>query len=106
MTCWIRWTRVVPFLVATIVVVLFVPGCAGFFIDPALTAVTVAPSSPSVVIGSTQQMSATGTYDNGSKSSVTNEASWSSSNASVATVSATGLVTGIASGSATISATA
>jgi uncharacterized protein YjdB len=105
MACWIRWTRVVLFFVATILVVLFVAGCAGFFIDPALTAISVAPSSPSVVIGSTQQMSATGTYDNGTKASVTDEASWSSSNASVATVSATGLVTGVSSGSATISAT-
>ncbi len=85
-------------------IVSILTGCDGFFIDPALTAVTVAPSSPSVAIGETQQMTATGTYDNGTKQSITNEVSWTTSDASVATVGATGLVKGIATGSVTISA--
>ena len=52
-------------------IVSILTGCDGFFIDPALTAVTVTPSSPSVTIGGTQQMTATGTYDDGSKRSIT-----------------------------------
>ena len=105
MALWIRWARVMVIFIAS-AMILYLSGCKGFFIDPALTAVTVAPSSPSVVVGKTQQMGATGTYDDGTKSAITNEASWSSSNSSAASVSATGLVTGIAAGSATISATA
>jgi uncharacterized protein YjdB len=74
-------------------------------IGPTLTTVTVAPSTPSVAVGKTQQMTATGTYDNGSTESITTSASWATSDATIATVSSTGLVTGVASGSATISAT-
>jgi trimeric autotransporter adhesin len=80
-------------------------GCKGFFIGPTLSTVTLAPSTPSVAVGKTQQMTATGTYDTSSTETVTDSASWASSDVTIATVSSTGLVTGIASGSATISAT-
>lgn len=80
-------------------------GCKDFFIGPALTTVTVTPSTPSVAVGKTQQMTATGTYDNGVTDTVTDSASWSTSDNAIATVSSTGLVTGVAAGSATISAT-
>jgi len=85
--------------------VVAVSGCKGFFIGPTLTTVTIAPSTPSVAIGKTQQMTATGTYDNGSTETITASASWASSDITIATVSSAGLVTGIASGTATISAT-
>lgn len=84
---------------------LLTTGCKDFFIGPTLTTVTVAPSTPSIAVGKTQQMSATGTYDNGVTDTVTDSASWSTSDATVATVSSKGLVTGLASGTATISAT-
>jgi uncharacterized protein YjdB len=85
--------------------VVIIIGCKGFFIGPTLTTVTLAPSTPSVAVGKTQQMTATGTYDNSSTETVTDSASWASSDVTIATVSSTGLVTGVASGSATISAT-
>lgn len=85
--------------------VLVIAGCKGFFIGPTLTTVTLAPSTPSIAVGKTQQMTATGTYDNSSTQTITDSASWASSDVAIATVSSTGLVTGIASGSATISAT-
>ncbi|HET6215735.1 MAG TPA: Ig-like domain-containing protein [Acidobacteriaceae bacterium] len=88
-----------------VLTVLVIAGCKGFFIGPALTTVTLAPSTPSIAIGKTQQMTATGTYDNSSTETITDSASWASSDVATATVSSTGLVTGIASGSATISAT-
>ncbi len=91
-------------LLYTVVATMFT-GCKGFFIGPKLTTVAVTPSTPSVAIGKTQQMTATGTYDNGSTDDLTHSASWASSAVSVAAVSSTGLVTGIASGTATISAT-
>jgi uncharacterized protein YjdB len=85
--------------------VLPIAGCKNFFIGPTLTTVTVSPSTPSVAISKTQQMVATGTYDNGAIDNVTDSANWSTSDNSIATVSSTGLVTGVAAGTATISAT-
>ena len=51
-----------------------------------------------------QQFAATGTYSDGSKKDVTKSVKWASSNTSFATVSSTGLTTGIAAGSVTITA--
>lgn len=53
----------------------------------------------------TQQLTATVTYADGSTADVTADAEWSSSDDTVATVSETGLVTAVAEGSATITAT-
>ena len=71
-----------------------------------LSSISVTPASPSINgIGSTQQMVATGTYSDATTANLTATATWSSLTPSVATVSATGLVTAIAVGAAVISAT-
>lgn len=87
-----------------------VAGCEGFFVDPTLTSLAVSPTSASLIEGQTQQVSATGTYNDGSTKDLTGTASWTTSDSTVATVSAGGLVkaaSNIASppGSATITAT-
>ena len=64
----------------------------------AVTGVSVSPASASVAIGSTTQLTATVAPANASNQSV----SWSSANPAVATVDATGKVTGVAAGSAII----
>ena len=64
-------------LLATLVGLLLVAGCADFWVNPALTAITVTPITPSITVGSTVQMIATGTYSDGSTSTV--GASWASS---------------------------
>jgi trimeric autotransporter adhesin len=92
-------------LLVSFTIAIGVIGCKGFFIGPALSSVTVAPSTPSIAIGKTQQVTATASFDNGSTDNITDSASWTSSDVSIATVSSTGLVTGVAQGSATISAT-
>jgi trimeric autotransporter adhesin len=97
--------RVVTALSLSVLSVSGIGGCKGFFIGPTLSTVTLAPSTPSIAVGKTQQMTATGTYDNSTTQTITDSASWASSDVAIATVSATGLVTGVASGSATISAT-
>jgi len=84
--------------------VLVIAGCKNFFIGPTLTTVTLSPSTPSIAVSKTQQLVATGTYDNGTTDTVTDSASWSTSNSSIATVNSTGLVTGVGLGTATISA--
>lgn len=70
-----------------------------------LQSITVTPANPSLAVGATQQFTATGSYSDGSKKNITASVSWSSSNASVATVSAGGLATAVVAGSAGVTAT-
>ena len=71
---------------------------------PVVTTVTVSPSSASVVAGSTVSLSAT--VKDGQGNVMTGQTvTWSTNNAAAATVNSTGVVTGVAAGSATITAT-
>lgn len=63
-----------------------------------VTGVTVSPTSASIALPGTRQLTATVAPTNATDKSVT----WTSSNTGVATVNASGLVTGVAAGSATI----
>lgn len=63
-----------------------------------VTGVSVSPTSASVAVNATTQITATVSPSNATNKTVT----WSSSNTGVATVSSTGLVRGVAAGSATI----
>ncbi len=76
-------------------------------VSPTLTALTIAPANPSVGMGVTQQLKATGQFSNGSSQDVTASTSWSSSDTTKATFSPStaGLVNGIAVGSCTVTAT-
>lgn len=67
----------------------------------AVTGVSLNKNSTSISIGNTEQLIATVTPSNATNQAV----SWSSSNTSVATVSSTGLVTGVSAGTATITVT-
>jgi hypothetical protein len=81
-------------------------GCNGFFVDPVLQTVTVTPAGTGILIGATQQMTATGIYDDGSQKNITGTSSWTTSDQTIATVIPTGgLVKGIGTGTATIQAT-
>lgn len=84
-------------------------GCRGFFVNPTLTSVAVTPTSASLIQGQTQQLTLTGTYNDGSTKDLTGSATWTTSASGVATVSA-GLVKAAATisnppGSATITGT-
>ena len=68
---------------------------------PRVSAVSVSPSPATVAVGATTQLNANVTAVNGAPTSVT----WGSSNPAIATVSTSGLVQGVAVGSATITAT-
>ena len=69
-----------------------------------VTSIAISPASASFTTGQTQQFTATATYSDGSTGNVTSQVTWTSSNTSVATIDASGLATGVASGSTTISA--
>ncbi|HUC30534.1 MAG TPA: Ig-like domain-containing protein [Candidatus Acidoferrum sp.] len=80
--------------------------CRGFFVKPTVSSLVVAPATPSIQTGSTNntvQMSAVATFNDGSTGST--PVSWSISDQSVATISAGGLVKSVATGTATITAT-
>ena len=85
--------------------------CKGFFQNPTLTTITIDPPTPSINQGATQQLTATGTFQDGTTSPLTGGTScsgnivcWSSSDTTIATISTGGLVTGVAAGTVTISA--
>ncbi|GIW73235.1 MAG: hypothetical protein KatS3mg102_2777 [Planctomycetota bacterium] len=71
---------------------------------PALSSIEVSPVSAEIAKGQTQQFTATGIYSDGSTADLTGQATWSSSDESVATVDASGLATGVAAGTAAITA--
>jgi uncharacterized protein YjdB len=68
-----------------------------------VASVTVAPASSGLLIGATVQLSAT-TRDANNNVLTGRVVTWTSSNSAISTVSASGLVTAIAAGSATITA--
>ena len=70
---------------------------------PPVSAVSVSPASASVQPGQTLQLTAT-TLDSAGNVLTGRTVTWSSSNTAAATVSRTGLVSGVAAGSATITA--
>lgn len=70
-----------------------------------LSAIAISPAGPSIPINTTQQLTATGSYSDGSSRDLTSLVTWSSSTIANATVDAAGLVSGLAAGTATITAT-
>ncbi len=72
---------------------------------PTLTSIAVTPVNQTIPLGSTQSFTATGTYSDSSTQNITSSVTWASSNTNVATITAAGIATAVASGSTTISAT-
>ena len=72
--------------------------------DASLTAVEITPANASKALGSSQQYAAMAVYSNNSKVDVSSQVSWSSSDQTVATISASGLAQTLKTGTTTISA--
>ena len=71
-----------------------------------LSSIAVTPASPaSLVVGSTQQFTATGTYSDSSTADISSQVTWNSDTPTAATISSTGLATGVAAGAVNITAT-
>ena len=81
-------------------------GTANLIVVPSLVSLQVNPQAPSIAAGTTQPLTATGTFSDGSTQDLTTSVSWSSSQPSVATIATGGFANGIAAGQATIAATA
>jgi hypothetical protein len=69
----------------------------------ALQSVAINPSQPVVSIGSTTQLKAIATFDDGSVKDITTDFTWQSSDARIMTANESGTLTGVASGKATVS---
>jgi hypothetical protein len=69
-----------------------------------LTSISVTPANPSITTGATQQFTATGTFSDSSTQNLTSSVTWTSLKTAVATISASGLASGVNAGSATIQA--
>jgi uncharacterized protein YjdB len=70
-----------------------------------LESITVTPVDTSLPTGETEQFTATGTLSDESTEDLTSQATWASSDTTWATISNTGLATGVSPGPVTISAT-
>ena len=74
-----------------------------------LVSIAVTPANAHVAIGAKLQMTATGTFTDNSKQNLTTQVTWASSKAAAASVSnaagSQGVVTGVAIGSTTVTAT-
>jgi hypothetical protein len=82
-----------------------ISGTAQLTVTPAvLQSVTVTPTNPTVVKTLTLGLTATGSYSDGTSQDLTASASWSSASPGVATVTAGGVVTGVAVGSSRVTA--
>ncbi len=81
-----------------------VSGIATLTIGGHLTSIEIAPTDPTVTIGGSVLLTATGTFSDGSMQDVTEFATWQSSDSAVARSVGGGFVTGDRAGTATISA--
>ena len=83
-------------------VALILAGCST---TPSATVTSVSVTGPSLTAGASAQFTAIALMSDGTTQDVTSASAWQSSNTAVATVSAAGLVTGLADGQTTITAT-
>jgi len=68
-----------------------------------LSSIAIANTSPfNLAVGSTQQFTVTGTYEDGSKQDVTFQVTWSSSDPNIATISSIGSVAAVSVGNTDI----
>ncbi len=72
---------------------------------PALASITLTANQPSLPLGESEQITATGNFSDGSTQDLTQTAAWTSSGPGVASVTPVGLVAALGVGSCTVSAT-
>jgi uncharacterized protein YjdB len=105
-----RPTRVRRRLVLTVAVSLalspFLTSCSGFFIKPSISSIFIQPSSATVGVSQQVSLAAFATYSDGTQNQISGDSvGWSSSDSTIATVTSPGgSVTGVAIGTATITA--
>ena len=71
---------------------------------PTLSTISVTPNGSSIISGANLQMSANGTFSDGANQSVTNSVSWSVDDNNVASISSSGMLSGLNAGSVVVTA--
>lgn len=98
----VRWfSRIAAVLTTTFLLC----SCGGFF--PAadqIVSLSLSPASAYILPQATAQFTATATFGNNTTGDVTSQVTWTSSAANIASVNSSGLVTGVALGTATLTA--
>ena len=91
--------------VLALVGILMLAACGQFF-PPAdqITSLQISPLNPVIKPTATQQFTATATFGDNSSGDATNQVTWASSATNIATITQAGLVTAVALGTTTISA--
>jgi len=86
-------------VVAVLATLVVASGCTGFFVNPTLSSLAIGPQSATITASPVQtlQMSATGTYSDGSTKDLTGKVLWNSATPGCATISSSGLVTPVSS---------
>ena len=69
-----------------------------------LLSITVSPQGQAIDVGDQLQFTATGSYSDGRQQDLTTSATWTSSSAAIATVSTSGVVSGVSAGNVTLQA--
>src|SRR5437867_7404489 len=82
-----------------------ISGSTTLTITTGLTSIAVSSSASGINVGQTAQFTATGTYADGSTKDLTSSAIWTSSAPAVASISGSGLASGLKGGQASIMAT-
>lgn len=103
-----RLRRLALTITTCLVLSLSLSSCGGFFIKPTISSIYVQPSSVTVGVGQSTPLAAYATYSDGTQNQVSGSSvGWTSSATNVATVTSPGgSVTGVAIGSATVTASA
>ena len=81
-----------------------ISGAASLTVSPSLTSISVTPNPGTVSVNTTLQMSAIATFSDGSTQDITSTANWTSSIPTIASISASGLVSGVSKGTVSIKA--
>ncbi len=97
----------------TLVICLVLSGCGGSSntqsspakTSPTLVRISVTGPTATVAAGDTLQLQATGTYSDSTNPTITSQVTWQTSDATIATISNSGLVTALKAGTITITAT-
>ena len=85
-----------------IATLLSIHGSALLTVTPALVSIAVAPAGTTLVVGNSQQFTATGTFSDGSTKDITSSVAWSSSATDIVSISNAGLANGLIGGVARV----
>src|SRR5205823_12679676 len=77
---------------------LSIRGAARLTVTPALVSIAVSPADTTIIVGNSQQFTATGTFSDASTKDITSSVAWTSSATNIVSISNTGLANALIGG--------